>query len=77
MLLTLQATSMGIYTHLMGGYDPKTIEEYYHLQEDIVPFVVIALGYLDDPEKLIEPYRTREVTARVRRPIEETVLFRQ
>jgi hypothetical protein len=35
---------------------------------------VIALGYLDSAEKLPEPYKTRELSPRVRKPINEIIL---
>lgn len=73
MLLTLQATSMGIYTHLMGGYEVQSVIQDFKLSKEYQPVVVIALGYLDSPEKLEEPFHSREITPRVRKPIEEII----
>ena len=70
--LMLQATSMNIYGHLMGGYDKdKAIEVLTIDTEEYEPVVFIALGYLDVPQKLIEPFQTREVTPRTRKEISE------
>jgi nitroreductase len=70
--LMLQATSMNIYGHLMGGYDKiKAIDVLGIDTKEYEPVVFIALGYLDTPEKLIEPYRTRETTPRTRKEVEE------
>lgn len=71
MQLFLQATSMGIYAHPMAGFDKEKIIETLSLSDDITPICAIAIGYLDDADKLEEPYRSREKTLRVRKPIGE------
>lgn len=72
--LILQATSMNIYGHLMGGFDKEKAIEVFNIDtEEYEPFVFIALGYLDTPEKLIEPFKTREVTPRTRKPLADYV----
>ena len=73
-LLTLQANSMGIYTHPMGGFDKAKITTSLNLGEDTVPVVMIALGYPDDAEKLEEPFRTREKAVRTRKDLSEVLL---
>lgn len=74
MALILQAHSMDIYCHPMGGFDKMKLQETFQLADNLKPVVVIALGYLDDAEKLVEPYRTRELTPRSRKTIQELVL---
>jgi nitroreductase len=70
--LMLQALSMGIYGHVMGGFDAaKTIETLGIDPEVLDPVVMIALGYLDSPEKLEEPFKTRELTERSRKSVSE------
>lgn len=70
--LMLQATSMGIYGHPMAGFDKaKTIETFSLNAEILEPVAFIALGYLDEPEKLGEPFRTRELTPRTRKGVAE------
>lgn len=70
--LILQATSMNIYGHLIGGYSrTKAIELFDIDTDEFEPVVFIALGYLDSPEKLDEPYKSREVTPRERKKISE------
>ncbi len=73
--LLLQATSMDIYCHLMGGFDHAKANATLAIdtaQEEIVCF--IALGHLGHAEQLIEPFHTREITQRTRRPLEETIV---
>ncbi|MFZ5947875.1 MAG: nitroreductase family protein [Stygiobacter sp.] len=72
--LILQAASMEIYGHLMGGYSKTKAIELFNIDtQEYEPVVFIALGYLDDPEKLEEPFRTRELTPRTRKPIADFV----
>lgn len=74
MLLTLQANSMGIYTHLMEGFDKQNAATVLDLDPDLEPVVLIALGYPDVAEKLEEPFKTRELAPRKRKPLNEIVL---
>lgn len=68
-LLLVQGASMGIYGHQMGGFDMGKAIETLQLQEDQELSCFIALGFLDEPDKLEEPFRTRELTPRTRRPV--------
>jgi nitroreductase len=72
--LVLQARSMDIFGHPMGGFSAKKLKEKFKLEEGLKPIAVIALGYLDKPEKLEEPFLTREITARVRKTPGEFIL---
>lgn len=72
--LLTQAVSMGIYGHLMGGIERAKAEELLGIdptREGIVCF--LALGYLGTADQLGEPFRTRELTPRTRRPLTELV----
>ena len=73
--LLLQAASMDIYGHLMGGFDRTKANEQLGLtdgKQEIACF--LALGHLGDPETLVEPFKTREQTPRTRRPLDQTVI---
>ncbi|MEO6230148.1 MAG: nitroreductase family protein [Ferruginibacter sp.] len=74
MLLTLQANSMGIYTHLIGGFAKDKVAEMLKLDETLEPVVLIALGYPDDAEKLDEPFKSREIEPRKRIAVDELIL---
>lgn len=76
-LLTLQANSMGIYTHLMDGFDKDKINTLLQLEKDAVPAVMIALGYPDEAEKLEEPFKSREILPRSRKGLHEIILDHQ
>ena len=74
--LTLQANAMGIYTHVMAGYDKARAVTELELPETVDSVAIIALGYLDSPDKLEEPFKTREITPRTRKSVAEVVLRR-
>ena len=67
--LLLQASSMGIYTHPMGGVDKAKLTDELELPEDQKILCVISFGYLADAEKLEEPFKGRELTARTRKAV--------
>jgi nitroreductase len=72
--LLTQATSMGIYGHLMGGFDASKAQALLGLDaEREAVFCILALGRIGPASLLEEPFRTRELTARARRPLAETV----
>ncbi|SDK83491.1 Nitroreductase [Catalinimonas alkaloidigena] len=69
--LLLQAASMDIYGHQMGGFDRQKTVQAFDLPEHLEPVCFIALGYLDNPETLEEPFRSRELAERHRKPLEQ------
>lgn len=69
--LITQALSMDIYTHIMGGFDSVKTISTFQLEESEEPICFIALGYLGSPETLSEPFKTREIAPRTRKPLEE------
>ncbi len=69
MLLVLQALSMGIYGHPMGGYDADKLIEALNIDTAYEPVACIALGYPGDPLKLDESLRVKEMEERIRKGI--------
>jgi nitroreductase len=68
--LITQAFSMGVYSHLMAGFDKtKTIDQ-FQLKETEDPICFIALGYLGNSEQLPEPFKSRENAPRTRKSLE-------
>lgn len=74
MLMTLQGNSMGIFSHVLGGYHANEASTIFDLGDDFIPVVMMAFGHLDDADKLEEPFRTRELTTRTRKSLEELIL---
>ena len=72
--LLLQATSMGIYGHLMGGFDHGKADRELGIENEHEEVVcLLALGRLGTPDTLVEPFKTRELTPRTRRPLADIV----
>jgi nitroreductase len=71
--LFLQATSMNIYGHPMAGIDKNKLSSLLKLNDQQEPICMIALGYLDEAGKLEEPFKTRELSPRQRKPVEEII----
>lgn len=72
--LLLQAASMDIYGHLMGGFDRALLNtQLGSLGNHEEVACVLALGYLGDADVLGEPFLTRERTPRKRRALDRTV----
>jgi nitroreductase len=69
--LIIQAISMDIYAHPMGGFDMEKTRETFALTDDDEAVCFIALGYKGDPQQLEEPNRTRETEERSRKSITE------
>ncbi len=75
--LTLQAATLGLTTHQMGGFDQEAARKALGIPAEYALGAVIALGYRGEPvalgdETLIE----RETTARARKPLDEIVFQR-
>jgi nitroreductase len=75
--LMLQATAQNIYGHMMGGYDRLKVREKFSIPAGYDPVLIMALGYLDSPETLEEPFKTREVTPRTRKELNEFVFHKE
>jgi nitroreductase len=69
--LLAQATSRGIYGHLMGGFSKPEAQALLHLDEETRPVCVIALGYMGDTSTLDETLQAKEAARRSRRPLQE------
>ncbi|MEM7128936.1 MAG: nitroreductase family protein [Chloroflexota bacterium] len=71
--MVLQATSMGLHLHQMGGFSKDKAKANFSIPEHYEPLSMIALGYLGNPEDLPERYQAGEVAQRERKSIRELV----
>jgi nitroreductase len=69
--LCLQATSMGLVSHQMGGYDKNKMREAFAIPEEINLWAMIAIGQAATADTLTEEELERELTPRERRPISQ------
>jgi len=67
--MLLQALNMEVYAHVMAGFNKQQFAETAGLGANEEAVSILAMGYIDSAEKLEEPYKTRELTARSRNPI--------
>jgi len=67
----LQATSLGLVSHQMGGYDADKLRNIFSLPDDIECWAMIAIGYPAPLDSLSEEQLERELKERSRRPLTE------
>jgi nitroreductase len=72
--LTIQATAQGLSIRQMEGFDRARARAICAVPEPFEPGIMMALGYVGDPENLpIEKHRASERQPRARRPIGDFV----
>ena len=69
--LCLQATSMGLATHQMGGFDGDKTRADFGIPEQIEMMSMLAVGYAADADTLSDELKERELAPRKRRPLGE------
>ena len=71
--LVLEATARGLFVHQMIGILPERAREMYHIPEDVQPKTGLAIGYVADPNSLVDPYKQRDLAPRSRKHLGEFV----
>lgn len=71
MQIVLQAESIGISCHVMGGFNQDALHTKLKLSLHQKIATVMAVGYYDKDMELIEPFKSRELTPRTRLNVEE------
>ncbi len=72
--ITLEAVTLGLVTHQMGGYDQAAIRTELGIPDSYALGSVMALGYQDEPAALgDEELIKREMAPRQRKPLSEVV----
>jgi nitroreductase len=64
--LTLQATAMDLNLHQMGGYHHDVLVANLNIPDDYELGVIMAIGYLGNPDMLPDNLKQRELAPRVR-----------
>lgn len=72
--VSIQAESMGLSTHQMGGFSADDLSAALSLPSDVVPLSVIAVGQLDAEAELPDALAARERAPRARVPLSELLL---
>ena len=71
--LLLQARALDVYAHPMGGFFKDKAAAVLGLDENSAPICMLALGYLGSPEQLEEPFKSRELSGRTRKSLDQFV----
>ncbi len=71
--LTIEATALGLFAHLMAGFDATEARKLFAIPETHEPVSVIAVGYFGGLESLPPEIQRRELAPRKRRPFREFV----
>ncbi len=71
--MTIQASSLGLSVHQMGGFDANQLRTRLSIPEGYDVAVILAIGYAERPETLPDDLRGREETPRMRKPLEAFV----
>jgi len=67
--LCLQATSLGLMTHQMGGFDGAKTRESFNIPEQFEMMSMLSVGYAADVESLEGEAKERETAPRKRKPL--------
>jgi len=70
-LLIIQAVSMGLLAHPMGGFDANRARKELNIPTDYDPVAMIAVGYHGDDSILPDDLLSRLKAPRVRKPLDE------
>lgn len=73
-LLSIQAESIGLNVHQMGGFNKQKAVENLNIPDTHEPVVTMAIGYPGDPDILPENLKIREVGPRHRQHVEAFVM---
>jgi nitroreductase len=69
--LCLQATSMGLVTHQMGGFNGDKAHETFAIPAQYTPISMLAVGFEGDANQLPDDLKARELAERARKPLSE------
>jgi len=71
--MTLQALSKNIYLHPIAGFDFAILKSNLEISDNFEPALILAAGYLGNPDILPEDLKTRELAIRIRKNLNELV----
>jgi nitroreductase len=69
--LCLQASSMGLAAHQMGGFNSDLAREKFNIPAQYTPMAMLCVGYVGDPNQLPDDLKAREMAERKRKALGE------
>jgi nitroreductase len=76
-LLTVQATTEGLYVHQMAGFKADAARDAFAIPAGFNPITAYAIGAPGDPATLPDDLQARELAPRKRHPLAERVFARR
>ncbi len=73
-LLMIQAASMRLVTHPMGGFDGSKAKINFSLPQQFEPIAIIAVGYPGDSSMLSDELLKRQAAPRIRKSLNEVAM---
>ena len=67
--IALQATSMGLMVHQMGGFDAEKARAAFGIPAEYTPMAMIAIGFQANADILDEETKAKELRPRGRKPV--------
>lgn len=67
--LVLQAASIGLAAHQMGGFNSDAAREAFKIPMQFTPMAMLCVGYEGDANDLPDELKTRELAERKRKPL--------
>lgn len=75
--LLLQAASLDVYLHQMGGYSKKKAKETLNIPKTYEPVAMMAMGYRGEPEQFPQDLQEKESKQRTRKEMKDFVFNRE
>lgn len=69
--LCVQAATLGLVAHQMGGFDQDKIKRSFNIPETLTALAVIAVGHPGNPAELEADQQEKELGPRQRKPLSE------
>src|SRR5690606_10231366 len=69
--MCLQAPALGLMPHQVGGFVADKARVSFQIPERFIPLAMMAVGYQLPEARLPEAFRTRELSARARNPLDQ------
>ncbi len=75
--LLLQAASLDVYVHQMGGYSKKKAKEFLNIPKTHEPVAMMAIGYKGEPGQFPKDLQEKENKPRTRKEMKDFVFNRE
>jgi hypothetical protein len=71
----LKAHNQRFVMHVVGGFDTQKTSQLFKIPEGYDPETITVVGYYGNPEQLVDPAKSKELSARIRRPVGKSIFI--